>query len=106
MPPIQKVKPEDVKDSINGKDKEEVGFKTGEQQAPPSRSVERRLDIQEGIVTAACRVEGCGYIAKGRTEGIARNALRMHSKKHTPKKKPWVGGHKMKSEGEDIDATK
>ena len=32
-----------------------------------------------------CEAEGCEYVAKGRTDGMARNTLRMHSKKHEQK---------------------
>lgn len=33
-----------------------------------------------------CETEGCDYIATGRTDGIARNVLRMHGRTHEVKK--------------------
>lgn len=128
MPPIKKVKPEDVNEALKGKDegntatsqklktttslppeKEEVGFKTDEQEQP-SKSVQRRVAIQkkatteEQTVKFACPKEDCDYVAEGTSEAKARHHLKMHiDAKHKKKQEGWVGGHKMKSEGEDLD---
>lgn len=39
----------------------------------------------KSVVEAGCEVEGCEFVAKGRTEAIAKNNLRLHSKTHEPK---------------------
>lgn len=39
----------------------------------------------ENAIEKKCEVEGCDYVAEGRTEGIANNTLRMHGKAHEKK---------------------
>lgn len=47
---------------------------------------EENARLKEGLgleePTLKCEAEGCDYVASGRTEGIARNVLRMHGKSH------------------------
>ena len=47
--------------------------------------VELKKEDEPGGVEVKCEVEGCGYVGVGRTEGIARNILRMHGKTHEKK---------------------
>lgn len=37
------------------------------------------------VVEARCEVEGCEFVAKGKSEAIANNNLRLHSRSHEPK---------------------
>lgn len=39
----------------------------------------------EGFVQVKCEVEDCAYVAEGKSEGVAQNNLRLHSKTHEPK---------------------
>lgn len=36
-------------------------------------------------IKVKCEVKGCDYVGEGRTEGIARNVLRMHGRTHKVK---------------------
>ena len=38
------------------------------------------------VVTVKCGMEGCEFIAQGKSEAVARNNLRLHSKTHETKK--------------------
>lgn len=42
-------------------------------------------DQGPSVVTVKCEVDGCDYVAKGKSEAIAKNILRLHSKSHEPK---------------------
>src|SRR3990167_1278248 len=46
---------------------------------------EAEAEPVNATVELNCPVGGCDFVAGGRTDGIARNTLRMHSKKHEPK---------------------
>ena len=37
------------------------------------------------VVEAKCEVEGCDFVAKGKSKAVAENYLRLHSKSHAPK---------------------
>ena len=38
------------------------------------------------VTTIKCEVEGCDFIAQGKSEAIAKNNLRLHSKTHISSK--------------------
>ncbi len=44
--------------------------------APPAGDV---------VVEAKCEHEGCAFVGKGKTEGMAKNAVRMHARSHEVK---------------------
>jgi hypothetical protein len=46
---------------------------------------EDEKDVLSGEFPVVCEVEGCGYKSTGRTEGVARNILRMHNRAHPEK---------------------
>lgn len=41
--------------------------------------------VEDKSVEVKCEVEGCDYMATGRTEGVARNILRLHNRTHEAK---------------------
>ena len=50
------------------------------QEVEEKKVEDKKLEFKE-----KCPVEGCDFVAEARTEGILRNVLRMHSKKHKVK---------------------
>jgi len=42
-------------------------------------------EIKSGDAEIKCEVDGCEYIASGRTEAIAKNNLRLHGRTHAVK---------------------
>lgn len=42
-------------------------------------------DSNSGATEIKCEVDGCEFVAKGRTPGIARNSLNLHSRSHITK---------------------
>lgn len=37
------------------------------------------------VATVKCEVEGCDFVAQGKSEAVAKNNLRLHSKTHIAK---------------------
>ena len=46
---------------------------------------EQKDKDQSSVVTVKCEAEGCEYLANGKSEGVAKNVLRLHSKSHEKK---------------------
>ena len=44
------------------------------------------VETQEVDVSIKCEVEGCSYTVSAKSEALANNRLRMHSKSHLAKK--------------------
>ena len=44
----------------------------------------KKVSGEEGF-TAQCEVEGCDFIAEGKSEAVAKNNLRLHTRSHASK---------------------
>src|SRR3990167_7408410 len=46
---------------------------------------EEEITKNDGSIEAKCEVEDCNFIAKGKSEGTAKNYLRLHGRTHEVK---------------------
>lgn len=50
---------------------------------PDAKKPEQKKDEKDPAdVTVKCEVDGCDFVAKGKSEAIAKNNLRLHSRSH------------------------